>query len=137
MTQIRTQFDLMRVLAQKLAGREVIVRMQTPKTTGSLGTLHINQDGIPVLTIMPYLDGLDTFLHECAHVRLHADKMVRSDLDQAKPRAVTVNKAEKQPSWELQADALRDHWLSYGRQHADPTQPDDEGILWALMDYYR
>lgn len=135
--QIKTQFDLMRVLAFRLAGREVIVRMGEPKTTSSLGTTHIDVDGVPVVTIMPGMDGLDTYLHEVAHVRLHADMMTPSNLDQAKPRSVTVSKAEKRPSWDDQADRLRDTWLAYGKKHADPTLPEDEGVLWALMDYYK
>jgi len=131
-----TEFDVMRILAPRLAGRQVIVKIATPKTTGSFGEMYVNQDGIPVITTMPYLDGLDTFLHEVAHARLHADQMIKSDLDQARPRSYIVNKMENQPSWEDQADELRDQWLEYGKAHAPDGYSEDGGIMVALMTYY-
>jgi len=137
--QLQTVYDLMRVLANRLAGREVIVRMQDPVTTNSLGTVQINQKGVPIIHIAPWLGEhtISTYLHELAHVRLHADQMTRSNLDQAAPRSVTVSKSDKRPTWEAQADQLRDQWLAYGKAHADPSLPGDEGVLWALINYYQ
>ena len=141
MAELRTEFDLMWVLAQRLAGRYCVVKIKDPATTESFGTLQIRPDGVPEIHITPYLEhqSIRTLLHECAHVRLHADKMTPSNTHQAAARSITVTKDQKRQtvSWELQADALRDRWLSYGKAHADPSLPEDEGIMWALMDYYK
>lgn len=137
MRELKTQFDLMQAVANHLTGRQVIVRMQTPVTTNSLGTVQIKADGVPVVDIDPGLGQwtMHTFLHELAHVKLHAGQMVRSNLDQAKPQTITVNKMDKRPTWEVQADELRDHWMNYAKAHSDPTLSGDEGILWALMNW--
>ena len=123
MTEPKTQFDLMRLVAKHLAGRSCIVRIGEPVTTNSLGTVTIRGDGMPVISIDPLLGqwAIHTFLHEVAHVKLHAGKMAKSSLDKARPRSVTVSKEQKQPTWEDQADALRDRWLNFGKAHADPT----------------
>jgi len=134
---MQTQFDLMQAVANHLTGQKVIVRLQRPVTTNSLGTVQIRADGVPVLDIDPNLGQwtLSTLLHEIAHIKLHAAQMVRSNLDQAKPRSMIVNKMDKRPSWEAAADALRDRWLNFGKAHADPTLSNDEGILWALLNW--
>ena len=139
MSEIRTVFDLMRVLGNRLAGRSCVIRMQEPATTNSYGTMQVRPDGVPEIHISPGLgpQTIKTFLHELAHVRLHYKQIKPSHIHTAAPRTVTVRKEAKRPIWESQADALRDEWLAYGKRHADPTLPDEEGILWALLDYYK
>jgi hypothetical protein len=136
-----TEFDLMRILAPILAGRYCVVKIKDPATTGSYGTLQIRPDGVPEIHITPYLDhqSVRTLLHECAHIRLHADKMTPSNTHQAAARSITVTKEQKQQtlSWELQADTLRDHWLAYGKAHAPSGYSEDGGIMVALLDYYK
>ena len=129
MTQIRTQFDLMRILANRLAGREVIVRLQEPATKGSLGAMSIGPDGIPVILISPSLGQwtIETLLHEIAHVRLHANQMTRSTSHQAPARSITVSQDQKRPAWEDQADQLRDQWLAWGKANRDPALPEEPG----------
>ena len=138
MTQIRTQFDLMCILANRLTGRDCIVRLQEPVTKNSLATMQVNPEGVPVIHVSPGLGQwtLHSLLHECAHVRLHYGQISRSSIDQARPRSITVTKEQKSPVIEDQADQLRDQWLAWGVKHADPTLPTDEGIMWALLNFY-
>ena len=136
--RLLTVYDLMQKVAPKLAGRKIIFRLGDPPTKTALGTTSVNRDGVPVVIVRSDLGEhtLATFLHELAHIRLgHSDKMVRSDTQKKPAYSVTVTPAQRVQPWENQADALRDRWLHYGKAHADPTLPGDEGILWALLEY--
>ena len=140
MTAIKSVYDLMVLAAPVLAGRPCVVRLADPVTKTALGCVTVRADGVPVITIRADLGKwtLSSFLHELAHIRLgHVDRMESSNLEQAPAYSYTVSKAERQPSWEDQADALRDQWLAYGKKHADPSYTQDAGILLALIDKYR
>jgi hypothetical protein len=140
--EIRTEFDLMRVLAPRLAGRYCEVKIKQPATTGSWATLQIRPDGVPEVHIAPWIDEdqqLSSFLHELAHIRAgHADQMIPSNTHEAPARSITVTAEQKKQtlSWELQADALRDRWLAYGKAHAPAGYSEDGGVLVALLNYY-
>jgi len=137
MNRPKTVYDLMVEAAPVIAGRPVIFRYETPFTTNSYGTITINKKNIPVVTVSNLLiDTLSTYLHELAHVRLHADRMEKSNWDTAPARSYQVPKYKKSPTREAQADAMRDEWLKIGKANADPSLPGDEGILLALIDYY-
>jgi hypothetical protein len=59
---------------------------------------------------------------------------------QAPPESRTYSEylyQDENPADELEAEAQVNEWLRYGRDHADPNQPEGEGIISALFNHYR
>lgn len=71
-------------VAPHLAGRPVILEWQTPLLPGARG-LTLRSGDKALIQIDPDLDReqrLETFLHECAHARLHFDRLAdKSDFE--------------------------------------------------------
>ena len=131
--------DLMTATAYYLTGRPCRVRLKETVTKNSLGTVTIDPEGLPVVDVLPNLGQhtMATFLHELAHVKLHAGSMEKSTLDRAPARSYQVSQQERQPTWENAADQLRDLWLQLGEREADPNEPDHgKAIMKALIAHY-
>jgi hypothetical protein len=134
---MRTVFDLMRKLAPILAGRKVYFRLGDPPTKTGLGTTSVSREGVPVVIVRPDAP-IETYLHELAHIRLgHTDKMTRSDTHKRPAYSVQVKPSQRVPTWENQADALSDQWLTYGKAHELPGYNGEAGVLMALLNYYK
>ena len=132
----RTEYDVMVRLAPRLAGRPCVIKIKEPATKGSWAETTLRDDGVFEVRIAPWIDEDQTmrsYLHELAHIRLHGPHMAPSNLHKAAGRTVT---SDNIPTWEDQADALRDEWLRYGRRHAPAGYSEDGGVLVALMTYY-
>lgn len=124
-----------------IAGRPVAIRFKEPVTAGLDGSVTVRPDGTPDIRLSPGLSGdrlLDVYLHELAHARLHADQMPRSDLYDAPPKSRAFREyveRDHDQADEDQAEKLKNDWLRYGLNHADPG--DQLGIIQALFDYYK
>lgn len=131
---------LMIMAAPFICGRPVRVRFKAPVSVGAYGTTTVRPDGTPEVRIDPELGALtlETYLHELAHIKLgHVDHMAKSGLHDRAPRSRPAEAAHQLPAIEKQAEAQAAAWLRYGRKHADPSRPEGEGIIYALVDYYQ
>jgi len=125
---------LMIMAAPAIAGRKCVVHFKAPATVGLAGSVTIRPDGVPDIRLSPDLADLDLYLHELAHVRLHADQMPRSEMYEAPPESRPAYTYSEVKSDEDQADKLVNQWLRYGRKHAAPG--DQLGIISALYNHY-
>lgn len=124
MKEIRTVFDLVREVACRLAGQPVIISPDPPPYKGQPGRMvsgaaYKNAQGTPVICVPADSceESFLTFLHECAHVRLHSD--VFPTLNNPQPRAIQTP-ATRDPGnakRESEADILADGWMKIARRH--------------------
>lgn len=128
---------VMIMAAPTIAGRHVIVRRRDPTQRGAAAEVSVNQEGVPVISISPNIgpDTVKMYLHELAHIRLgHTDQMARSNTHNEPPGSDTL---QVNTSWEDQVNEQVNEWLRYGRNHADPTEPEQMGIVQALYKHYK
>ncbi len=138
-------FDLLIHVARILTGESVILRQREPVDIGARGTMMKDFSGRPVIDVSPSLvrdDWLPTFLHECAHVKLHLHELRRVDVDQpplsreivtyTTPRDIAAKERR-----EAEARELAVCWLAFAKRHAidRPNVSDLENRLWALATY--
>lgn len=126
---------LINLAAPVIVGRECKVKRQDP-TSGGLGEMSVNLEGVPVICISEGLQGdylTETLLHELAHVKLHAAKMQRSNTENEAPNSDPNHK--NHPEWELEADSQALGWVRYGMANRDINLPKDAGILFALVEH--
>ena len=120
-----------------LAGREIDLKIK-PTLTGGPGCMYINSRGIPVIEIDPDLSeekSLWVFLHELAHVVLHAGEMPENPI--AEVSQPGTFKAIHDSGEEDQTDGLAVTWLNYSKAYLykyDPGKSKSTRQLLALRD---
>ena len=140
---INTVFDLMQETARRLTGRgNVAVRINTGgrpvKATGRyvLATTRNNRFGIPIITLYEPQTAeqkIDSFLHECAHVKYHSDQLGNmEDLELAEIPTDPALKATL-GRWEYEADSTARRWMNYAKSQVETWQQNDfESLLGAV-----
>jgi len=139
---LRSVFDLMKMVACHLTGRELRLRVRAPLEDDKYirGTTRVALDGVPVVDLDPnWSTGgeqeLRTYLHELAHVVLHSEKTKRSNVDQ-RERSLPAKTPEEKAvtsSWEREAEAWSEKRMKFA---VDPDQVFDfESALWKLLTY--
>ena len=130
---------LMKYAAPYLAGQPCRVKFRKPAAKGFNASVHNSLDGIPEVNLTPDMDPertLKSYLHELGHVRAgHLDKAGKMHDMPPDSNPVYWNNINWQN--EAQADAWRDQWLKYGQKHAKAADTETQGILYALVDYYK
>jgi len=127
-------WQLINLAAPIITGRDCKVKRQDP-TGGGYGETSVNLQGLPVVCIEKALQGdylIATLLHELAHVKHHADKLVRSDTENEPPGSNSNHK--NRDDWETEAYTQTLEWVRYGMANRDQELPKDAGILLALVE---
>jgi len=132
---MRTAYDLMCVVARHLTGKSVRVRLTRPDDFDGLA--WCDELGRSTIDVSPDLSDKNmmyVFLHELAHIRHHTYIPLTETVMRSTPEDITS------PSYirrEDQADRQAKDWLEYGEKYQDHDLPYLEGILTALLTYYR
>ena len=122
---MKTVADLYAEVARVLTGSDVILQFKRPVYKNMLACVSKNEGGKIVIDLTPDLPGelsLKVFLHECAHVKLHARKFASSRISAMASGSVKSGGAQNEKQ-EREAEEFTKHWLSYARLH--------------LMDYWQ
>jgi hypothetical protein len=122
--KLTTVYDLVVIVANKLAGRAVIVSPKESPYKGQsgrsiTGAAYKNARGVPVIHIPPGADeySFNVFLHELAHVKLHAD--IFPTLDDPQPGRILITERDTgHTNREAQADDLAGRWLKTAKKHS-------------------
>ena len=131
---MRTVYDLMLKVAEKLAEKQVKLRFQ--HNENCRGLCRVDSSGIVVIDIEPELQTqnekqfLRTFLHECAHAL--NDNFIPMSLEASDRSPVRVNAGYKLR--ETRADLQAEEWLKYAEEHRNIELDWFEGCLWTFLD---
>ena len=126
----RTIYDLMRTVSRRLVKKPVDINFVNYSTLKAAGCARVDYNGRYVIDLASdiYKSGseedLKAFLHECAHLRLHAKNFGKSDTSQPpewdKPKNEVI--AGRRLLMESQAETLAATWEHYAIEH----EPKDE-----------
>lgn len=144
---MRTLYDLMQVAAKHLTGIDVELRFTNKKSLGAAGCVRVDPSGHPVIDLANDAwepnseDDLHCFLHEIAHVKLHAKGFGRSDTSRAPvwDKAKTEQQQRARILRESQADTLAHAWNNWAAKRAPEPWQNGRSIfenrLTALLRY--
>lgn len=139
---MNTIADLYTEVARVLAGKDVILQFKRPVYKNLLGCASKNESGKLVIDLTPDLPGelsLKVFLHELAHIKLHARKYASSRIGSMASGSVKSG-GDPDEKQEREADEFASHWLSYARlhllDHYKNSMSEEEAMLQALLHYY-
>lgn len=137
---MNTIADLYQAVADHLCGNRVIVRFNRIPYKNKLGLLHKSGSGAMVIDMLAELDedtSVRVLLHECAHAKLHAPRINRSNINKIAPFSLAQEKINHDDRMEQEAETLKKHWLSWAEIHSDKKSGCSwsESILRALLTY--
>jgi hypothetical protein len=141
---MKTQLDLMRAVARRLTGQEVIVKEDyTGYPVDDVGPVagmvypDVDNQGVIQLYQVPQTDyeRAHVFLHECAHILRHVRMLPAGKYDPLTP--ATFSDPVKQAARdrvEAEAEALAEKWLQYAVEHTRSWERGNFGtLMWALL----
>ncbi len=138
--------DLMQEVASHLVGEElkILVQLREPAMQGTNALFYKNAHGVGVIDVDPTLDNdqfLRSFLHECAHARLHHRIILNTDISKRSSgsMALEVPSDDYDLKLESEAIALSDYWLAWCKDHQfnyyKAGMSELESRLWSLKNY--
>lgn len=122
--------------ADALTNWPVVVRLRKPYLKGVGGLMTVAEGGYAVIDLdpdRPIAAIYESFLHEVAHVKLHAKGLKKTNDHKLKPGAEVLTRAEWEADranpLEAQADALADSWAAWAAKEVEcfiePGYPDE------------
>lgn len=131
---MRTVFELMHVVAEKLAGKPVKFRFKHNK--GFYGLCRLDSSGLTVIDLEPALQFnefqlVKYFLHETAHAKL--DTFIPLSLEVSDKIPVDTKTSEYHSS-EQKADIQAEAWLQYAEENRDKSKDYLTGCLYSLLE---
>lgn len=133
--------ELSQKVAKYLCGQPVTVRSRQPHIAQASGFTYRHPEAGAIIDVRPGMtaaDELETFLHECAHVKMHYENLLvtrHSELPSASYRYsdhIMNVRAASPHKQETEADALTVEWMRY----AMAAGPDPTARLQRMLGWY-